>query len=131
MSQESVALVRRLLECFVAGEVLWEALDEDVEVHDHDIPDAGEYRGHSGVLRWVEDWETGLPVLSFELQEFIDAGDAVVAVILLKARGRDSTIDVERQDAIVYRFRNGRVIRFDYYNSRQQGLEAVGLAEPS
>jgi len=82
-------------------------------------------------LRWVEDWETGLPVLSFELQEFIDAGDAVVAVILLKARGRDSTIDVERQDAIVYRFRNGRVIRFDYYNSRQQGLEAVGLAEPS
>jgi ketosteroid isomerase-like protein len=129
MTQENVALVRRLLECFIAGEVLWDALDEAVEIHDHDILDAGEYRGHAGVLRWVEDWGAGLPVVSFDLQELIDAGDVVVAVILLKARGRDSSVDVERQDAIVYQFRDGRVTRFDYYNSRQQALEAVGPAD--
>ena len=45
-----------------------------VEIHDHDILDAGEYRGHSGFTRWVEDWGTGLPIVSLELQEFIDAG---------------------------------------------------------
>ena len=129
MTQENVALVRRLLECFIAGEVLWDALDEAVEIHDHDILDAGEYRGHAGVMRWVEDWGAGLPVVSFDLQELIDAGDLVVAVILLKARGRDSSVDVERQDAIVYQLRNGRVTRFDYYNSRQQALDAVGPAD--
>jgi ketosteroid isomerase-like protein len=129
MTQENVVLVRRLLECFIAGEVLWDALDEAVEIHDHDILDAGEYRGHAGVMRWVEDWGAGLPVVSFDLQELIDAGDVVVAVILLKARGRDSSVDVERQDAIVYQFRHGRVARFDYYNSRQQALEAVGPAD--
>jgi ketosteroid isomerase-like protein len=129
VTQENVALVRRLLECFIAGEVLWDALDEAVEIHDHDILDAGEYRGHAGVMRWVEDWGAGLPVVSFDLQELIDAGDVVVAVILLKARGRDSSVDVERQDAIVYQFRDGRVTRFDYYNSRQQALEAVGPAD--
>jgi ketosteroid isomerase-like protein len=129
MSQENVELVRRLLECFIAGEVLWDALDEAVEIHDHDIPDAGEYRGHAGVMRWVADWGAGLPVVSFDLQELIDAGDAIVAVILLKARGRDSSVDVERQDAIVYRCRGDRVTRFDYFNSRQQALEAVGLAD--
>jgi ketosteroid isomerase-like protein len=129
VTQENVALVRRLLECFIAGEVLWDALDEAVVIHDHDILDAGEYRGHAGVMRWVEDWGAGLPVVSFDLQELIDAGDVVVAVILLKARGRDSSVDVERQDAIVYQFRDGRVTRFDYYNSRQQALEAVGPAD--
>jgi ketosteroid isomerase-like protein len=129
MTQENVTLVRRLLECFIAGEVLWDALDEAIEIHDHDILDAGEYRGHAGVMRWVEDWGAGLPVVSFDLQELIDAGDMVVAVILLKARGRDSSVDVERQDAIVYQLRNGRVTRFDYYNSRQQALEAAGSAD--
>jgi ketosteroid isomerase-like protein len=128
MSQENVEIVRGVLERFAAGEVAWDALDEDVEVYDHDILDAGEYRGHPGVIRWIEDWGSGLPVISFELQEFIDAGDAVVAVIFLKARGRGSSVEVERQDAIVYRVRNGKIIRFDYYNSRKQALEAVGLA---
>jgi ketosteroid isomerase-like protein len=129
MSQENVEIVRRALEGFVAGEIPWETMDEEVEIHDHDILDAGEYRGHSDFTRWVEDWGTGLPVVSLELQEFIDAGDAVVAVFLLKARPRGSSVDVERQDGIVYRLRDGRIIRFDYCNSRRQAVEAAGLAE--
>ena len=116
-----------MLERFIEGEVLWDALDEEIEIHDHDILDAGEYRGHAGVDRWIEAWSGGLPIPSFELQEVIDAGDSVVAVVLLKARGRGSSVDVERQDAIVYRLRDRKVTRFDYYNSRQQALETVGL----
>jgi ketosteroid isomerase-like protein len=129
MSQESVELVRRSLEAFVAGEVRWDLLDEEVEIHDHDILDAGEYRGHSGFTRWVEDWGAGLPVISLDLEEFIDAGDAVVAVFLLKARARGSSVDVERRDGVVYRCRDGKIVRLDYFNSRQQALKAVGLAE--
>jgi ketosteroid isomerase-like protein len=102
MSEKDVDLVRRALEGFVAGEILWDTIAEDVEVHDHDILDAGEYRGHSGFIRWMEDWTAGLPVISLELEEFVDAGDAVVAVFLLKARPRGSSVDVERRDGIVY-----------------------------
>jgi ketosteroid isomerase-like protein len=129
VSQENVEIVRRALEGFVAGEIRWETMDEEVEIHDHDILDAGEYRGHSGFTRWVEDWGTGLPIVSLELQEFIDAGDAVVAVFLLKAKPRGSSVDVERQDGIVYRLRDAKIIRLDYYNSRHQALEAAGLAQ--
>jgi ketosteroid isomerase-like protein len=129
MSQENVEIVRRALEGFVAGEILWETMDEEVEIHDHDILDAGEYRGHSGFTRWVEDWGTGLPIVSLELQEFIDAGDAVVAVFLLKAKPRGSSVDVERRDGIVYRLRDAKIIRLDYYNSRRQAVEAAGLAQ--
>jgi ketosteroid isomerase-like protein len=127
VSQENVDLVRRALEGFIAGEVLWDTIDAEVEVHDHDILDAGEYRGHAGFSRWVEDWSTGLPVISIDLEELIDAGDKVVAVFVLKARPRDSTVDVERRDGIVYRCRSGRITRLDYYNSRDQALEAVGI----
>ena len=129
MSEENVDIVRDLLERFMQGDVVWDAFDPQIEVYDHDILDAGEYRGHAGVLRWIEDWQEGLPITSFDLQECIDAGDTVVAVILLRARARGSDVDVKRQDAIVYRLRDGIIVRFDYYNSRQQALNAVGLEE--
>jgi ketosteroid isomerase-like protein len=129
MSQENVELVRRGVESFAAGEILWDTIGEDVEIRDHDILDAGEYRGHAGFTRWVEDWGEGWPVISWQPQEFIDAGDEVVAFILVKARARGSSIDLERQDGIVYTVRDGKIVRLDYFNSRQQALEAVGLAE--
>jgi hypothetical protein len=47
----------------------------------------------------------------------------------MRATGRVSGITVERQDATVYRSQGGAVIRIDYFNSKQQALEAVGLAE--
>ena len=129
MSQDNVDLIRRSLSAFAAGEILWDTIDEDVEVHDHDILDAGEYRGHAGFTRWMEDWGAGLPVVSLDLEEFIDAGDAVVVVFVLKARARGSSVDVERRDGIVYHCRNGRIVRLDYYNSRRQAVEAAGVAE--
>ena len=40
MSQENVEIVKRGFEYYFAtGEVLWELLDENVEVHDYDRPD--------------------------------------------------------------------------------------------
>jgi hypothetical protein len=38
------------------GEPPWDLFDQEVEVYDHDAPDQGEYRGHEGVTRWLEDW---------------------------------------------------------------------------
>jgi hypothetical protein len=56
MSQEDVQIVQESLERFAAtGEPAWDLLDEQVEVHDHDIMDAGDYRGHAGFGRWLED----------------------------------------------------------------------------
>jgi hypothetical protein len=36
---------------------------------------------------------------------------------------------VDRQDAIVYQLRDGKIGRLDYYNNRDQALKAVGLVE--
>ena len=110
------------------GEHAWELIDEEVEVHDHDIPDAREYRGHAGWARWFEDWGAAWAEQSVEPEEFIDADDdRAMLVMRLYMTGRGSGVKVERQDAMVVAFRNDKAVRVDWYNNKQQALEAVGL----
>ena len=110
------------------GEPAWDTLHEHVEARDHDIMDGREYRGHADVRRWLfEDWASAWSEWSAEEpEEFIDADDAhVVAVFWIKATGRASGVAIERQDAMVYEVRDQQITRIDYYNNRQQALDAV------
>src|SRR6059058_6408749 len=124
MSETNMELARRVVEHFMqTGEPPWELFDERVEVYDHDAPDQGVYRGHEGVRRWLEDWGAAWAEWNIEPEEFIDAGDSVVAFIRMKTEGRGSGIETERPDALVYTLRDGWIVRLDYYNDRQQALD--------
>src|SRR3954462_14929669 len=128
MSQENVELAQRVLGHYVAtGELLWETADPQVEVHDHDTPDQGDYLGHAGLTRWLEDWGAAWAEWSIEPEEFIDAGDSVVVFIRMRTKGRGSGVEVERQDALVYELQNGRIVRADYYNNRAEALRGLDL----
>jgi len=130
MSQENVDFVRLRFERFIAtGEVDWDTLHEDVEVYDHDIPDRGDYRGHPGFGLWLREWGAAWAEWSLEPEEFIDAGDRVIIVAHMRAKGRGSGVEVDRQDALVYELRDSKIGRVDYYNNKVQALEAVGLSE--
>jgi ketosteroid isomerase-like protein len=104
------------------------ALDPEIEIHDHDIPDAGEYRGPEGLLRWQADWERSWESWRQEPEEFIDAGDCVVVALRIYARGRHSGVDVERLDGTVWTLRGGKAVRLDYYGSKEEALKSVGLS---
>ena len=130
MSEENVEIVRSGLESFLAtGTPVWETLDENVVIEDHDIPERGAYRGHEGFVRWMEEWDAPWGEWSLEPQEFIDAGDRVVVIVQLKATGRGSGVQVERNDGLVYEVRGGKLARIDYFNNRADALEAAGLSE--
>ena len=109
------------------GEPPWDLFHESVEVHDHDTPDQGDYRGHEGLARWLEDWGAAWAEWSIEVDEFIDAGDSVVILIRMNTEGRGSGIKAQRQDALVYGITQGLITRVDYYNDRAEALKAVGL----
>jgi hypothetical protein len=47
----------------------------------------------------------------------------------MKAEGRGSGVKLDRQDAAVYTLREGKIARLDYYNNRDEALQAVGLRE--
>jgi ketosteroid isomerase-like protein len=130
MSHESVELIQRGFERYLAtGELPWDLFDEAVEVHDHDTPDQGAYRGHEGLARWLEDWGAAWADWNIEPDEFIDAGNSVVIFIRMNTTGRGSGIEIQRHDALVYEIRDGLVARVDYYNDRKEALDAAGLAE--
>jgi ketosteroid isomerase-like protein len=110
------------------GEPQWEFIDPNVEVHDHDIPDAGAYRGHAGHAAWLADWGDAWDDFSIEAERWIDAGERIVFVFRLTAKGKGSGVEVKRQDAMVLTVRDGKSVRVDYYNNEAQALEAAGLS---
>jgi ketosteroid isomerase-like protein len=127
MSEENVEIVRRSLVAFVeTGEPFWAVTDEAVEVYDHDVPERETYVGYDGIRRWLEIWGEPWAEWSLTPQEFVDAGAAVIAFFRLKVRGH-SGVEIERDDAIVYRLRDGLIVRMDYFNNRPEALAAAGL----
>jgi len=130
MSQENVEIVQRGLErYFATGELPWDLFDQGVEVEDHDTIDQGTYQGHAGLRRWLEDWGAAWAEWSIEPEQLIDAGDSVVVFIRMKTTGRGSGLEVDRADAQVYKLREGRIVRLEYFNDRAEALKAVGLAD--
>ena len=130
MSEENVELVRRGF--LAAMEEDWPTalgtLAPDVEIHDFDIPDAGVYRGHDGFLAWLRGWGEGWESWRVEDAEFRPVDDdQVLALFRMVTKGKGSGIEMDRLDAIAYRLRDGKIIRSEYFNDREQALEAVGL----
>jgi ketosteroid isomerase-like protein len=129
VSDENLELVRRRFAA--ALEENWETaledLDPDVEIHDFDIPDAGGvFRGHDGYRDWVKHWTEGWESTRMEDPEFRAMGDdCVIALFRMIAIGAHSGLELERDDAIVYRIRDGRIVRVDYFNDQARALEAV------
>jgi ketosteroid isomerase-like protein len=131
VSQENVERLRAGIEHFMtSGEPDWSALDEEVVVYDHDILDAGDYNGFDGYARWLEDFGSPWAEYTIAPEEYIDVGERrVVVVFQVTAIGAGSGIRVKRQDAMVCEMRNLKIVRIDYYNSREQALKAAGLEE--
>ena len=65
---------------------------------------------------------------AFEPLRWIDAGDQVVFVFELTAKGKGSGVEVKRRDAMIWTIRDGNAVRLDYYNNESQALEAAGLS---
>jgi ketosteroid isomerase-like protein len=130
VSQENVDIARQAFEhYFRTGEQRWDSIDPKVEVHDHDIPDAGTYRGHEGYLRWLNDWGEAWDDFSMEPERWIDAGDRVLFIFQMTAKGKGSGVEIKRRDAMLITLRDGKWARVDYYNNEVQALEAAGLSE--
>lgn len=132
MPEDNVEIVRRGFTATMAED--WDTalatLDQDAELHDFDIPDAGTYHGHEGWFAWLENWSEGWESWRVEEVEFRAAGlDGVIALFKMIAKGSGSGIEVERRDAIVYRLVNGKIVRMEYFNDQAKALHAAGLSQ--
>jgi len=62
-----------------------------------------------------------------EVDELIDAGDQVVAVMRLSGRTNEPEIDEMRSSLLT--FRGGKIVRIEPFASKNDALEAAGLRE--
>lgn len=133
MSREDVELARRYVEAFNAGgldavEHLWHP---EVEAFDPPtFPDADRHEGAEGLRRLVESYlELGWDGQFWE-PEFLDAGEEVLVIWQVQGRSaHGGGFPMDQNFAHLYLFEDGKVRRIRQFMSREEGLEAAGLAE--
>jgi ketosteroid isomerase-like protein len=79
----------------------------------------------AATLDWLAAWDH----YSMTAEEFIEAGDEVVVLMRLHARGASSETVIEERIAAVWTLDEARATRVRYYENRADALEAVGLSE--
>jgi ketosteroid isomerase-like protein len=126
MSQENVEVVRSIYAAWLAGTSARGFMDSDIEyVNPPDAVETGTRRGPKsfGLIREAYDDVEVRP------QRFIDAGDEVVVIARLTGTSRGARIPIEREQGYVWTIRDGKAIRFRWFNTAPEALEAVGVRE--
>jgi uncharacterized protein len=130
MSQENVEILRRGYEAFSRGDfdAIVNLTAEDFEL---DMsrwgPVTYTYRGPEGLREFLAALERLWDYFKIEPEEFVDAGDRVVVIIDVEARGGASGIKVRARYANAYTFRGGKVIRAEWFDEPAEALEVAGL----
>ena len=138
MSQENVEVVRRLFAAFQSVDVdnfgrrfdeVREFFDPEVEwvAAPHSLLASEEYRGYDGVRRFWTQFLSAWDEYAVEVEELIDAGDQVVAVMRLSGRTNELEIDEMRSSLLT--LRDGKVVRIEPFANKDGALEAAGLSE--
>jgi ketosteroid isomerase-like protein len=93
------------------------------------FPDLDEpHHGHAGVrtyaARVTEAWDR----FRITTERFIELGEEVLVLTREQGRGRGSGVPVQsRGTAHLWKLRDGKVVRFQVYWDREEGLRAAGL----
>jgi ketosteroid isomerase-like protein len=54
-------------------------------------------------------------------------GDQVAVSVRYRARGRSSGVEVEGRESAVWTLRDGKVVRYEWFQQPDEAFEAVGL----
>jgi ketosteroid isomerase-like protein len=132
---ENVEAFKRGLEAGNRGDIdgLLDELHPKVEWRSamHELMGGKEtvFRGHAGVRRMIGDLYETFDEVCFEISEFRDVGDGVVAIGRQRTRGRASGIESEAPIAFVTKVRDGKTISVQAYRDREGPLATGGLPE--
>ena len=132
MSKENVELIGNLYEAFAKGDIpaVLGGFDEKIEWNEAEnfiYADRNPYVGPAAILEGVfarlgSEWEG----FTAGAEEFLDAGDRVVALGHYTATRKETGKAVRAQFAHVWTVRGGKVTRFQQYTDTAQFAQAVG-----
>jgi ketosteroid isomerase-like protein len=139
MSQQNVEVVRRLIEAwnrneqervvplervvpFLDPDVIFDATRRNINPKTYD--------GIEGIRAMLAERDEVWGEFRMEPDEFVDAGDRVVAIGRWVGKGSASRVEVNQPIADVFTLDAGRVVRCEIgYSDRAEALAAAGLRE--
>jgi uncharacterized protein len=125
MSRENVDLIRRIYRLWEEDESARHLIDADLEyVNPSNAVEPGTHHGR-GSLNNVRDV---YPDFRVEPERFVDAGEDVVVIGI--ARGTSASgVEAEWRQGYVWTVREGKAVRFRWFNDPKEALRAVGLGD--
>ena len=127
MTTEEVAAVRRLLDAFNRGDFsALDELDPRAELQDEPrIPGAGWNYGYAGAVKWaVKLWQS-FGRLQFAIDEPVGTSDCLVTHWRASGVGKRSGIRVDMDGYCLFRMREAKVRRVEFYETQSEALEAA------
>ena len=111
MSEENVEIVRQYFPAYDRGGLdgLAEFWHPDINwrAAEGAIDDVGLMEGPDALRDYLRQWEETFAEVRMEVEELIDAGDQVVALVRGIGRMKDSDAEIDLRYAIVFTIRDG------------------------
>ena len=125
MSHEKVDVVRRIQERLDRRDWDTDLIAEDIEyVNPPYAIEPGTRYGRDSFKVVRDTWED----FRFEIERFVDAGgDVLVTLGRYTASGPSSGIQLTGEHGYVWTIRDGQAVRFEWFQSHRQALEAAGV----
>jgi uncharacterized protein len=80
-------------------------------------------RGYEGIRQFFEEVDGIFDEIIFEEEEILQFGDDVLVVSRGRFRGRTSGVDVTAHGAILWTIRDGKLVRFRFYQTKEDAVE--------
>ncbi len=128
---ENIEIARSAIEAFNSGDMdLILALthaDFELEVPPDLSAEPDTYRGHAGMRRYWESFQDAMDEIRIRPERLEVAGESVMVVMHLTARGRSTGIAVEQRIVGVWTIRDTKVMSIRAFASLNEALDAAGL----
>ena len=125
MSQDNVELARRTFDAIGRKDLdaFLALMDPEVVAVPRTVAvEGGELRGHDGIRTWWESIFGAFPDFDAEVLGVRDAGESTISNVRVHGRGEGSATPFEETLWVVYRFRSGRVTRWQTLRSEDEAL---------
>jgi ketosteroid isomerase-like protein len=86
-------------------------------------------RGRDSILAALRDLIAPWEPYSVEVEQLFDLGDRVLALAIVRGRGRASGIELSSRVAHLWEFRDEKVVAMVYYPEREEALAELGLRQ--
>ena len=106
---------------FFSENIVWEAAE--------DAPDAGTYRGHEGILGYVQDWVDTVDGFKQEPRELTEVGDRVVADVHFDARIRGTDQEMALDYSQVSLIERGKIVHVKEFLEHDAAIAYAAASE--